>query len=87
MGGEGHVGMKSYGRAPTFLMVTGYEQVRSVVAAIVGDLESARAVELELPETGVCSTASLAYHDPTPSAEPAVLVGTNGACCGAAAGV
>lgn len=24
------VGMKSYGRAPTFLMLTGYEQVRSV---------------------------------------------------------
>jgi hypothetical protein len=77
--------MKSYGRAPTFLMLTGYEQVRSVVAAIVGDLESARAVELELPETGVCS-ASPAYHDPTPNAEPAVLAGTNAVCCGAAAG-
>ncbi|MGE5151030.1 MAG: NAD(P)-binding domain-containing protein, partial [Rhodospirillaceae bacterium] len=25
-------GMKSYGRAPTFLMMTGYEQVRSIVA-------------------------------------------------------
>jgi hypothetical protein len=50
------VGMKSYGRAPTFLTVTGYEQVRSVVAAIVGDWESARNVELMLPETGVCST-------------------------------
>jgi thioredoxin reductase len=49
------VGMKSYGRAPTFLMRTGYEQVRSVVAAIVGDWESARRVELVLPETGVCS--------------------------------
>ena len=48
------VGMKSYGRAPTFLMLTGYEQVRSVVAAIAGDLESARAVQLVLPETGVC---------------------------------
>jgi hypothetical protein len=49
------VGMKSYGRAPTFLMRTGYEQVRSVVAAIVGDFESAQNVELVLPETGVCS--------------------------------
>jgi hypothetical protein len=48
------VGMKSYGRAPTFLMLTGYEQVRSVVAAIAGDMESARAVQLVLPETGVC---------------------------------
>jgi thioredoxin reductase len=51
------VGMKSYGRAPTFLLLTGYEQVRSVVAAIAGDWESARNVELVLPETGVCSTS------------------------------
>jgi hypothetical protein len=50
------VGSKSYGRAPTFLMATGYEQVRSIVAAIDGDMEAARKVELELPETGVCST-------------------------------
>jgi thioredoxin reductase len=50
------VGMKSYGRAPTFLLLTGYEQVRSVAAAIAGDWESARQVQLELPETGVCST-------------------------------
>ncbi len=50
------VGMKSYGRAPTFLMLTGYEQVRSIVAALTGDWESARRVELVLPETGVCST-------------------------------
>jgi hypothetical protein len=50
------VGMKSYGRAPTFLLLTGYEQVRSVAAALAGDLESARSVELVLPETGVCST-------------------------------
>jgi thioredoxin reductase len=50
------VGMKSYGRAPTFLLLTGYEQVRSVVAALAGDWESARDVQLVLPETGVCST-------------------------------
>ncbi|MBE7680104.1 NAD(P)-binding domain-containing protein [Paenibacillus sp. P13VS] len=49
------VGMKSYGRAPTFLMATGYEQVRSVVAFLAGDLEAAVKVELDLPETGVCS--------------------------------
>ena len=49
------VGMKSYGRAPTFLLLTGYEQVRSVVAALVGDMEAARNVMLTLPETGVCS--------------------------------
>ncbi|GAA3446466.1 FAD-dependent oxidoreductase [Planomonospora venezuelensis] len=51
------VGVKSYGRAPTFLMATGYEQVRSVVAAIAGDWEAARDVRLELPETGVCSSS------------------------------
>jgi thioredoxin reductase len=50
------VGMKSYGRAPTFLLLTGYEQVRSVVCALVGDEEGARNVELILPETGVCQT-------------------------------
>lgn len=50
------VGIKSYGRAPTFLMLTGYEQARSVVAAIAGDLTAADQVELVLPETGVCTT-------------------------------
>ncbi|MEV5321430.1 NAD(P)-binding domain-containing protein [Streptomyces sp. NPDC052687] len=53
------VGMKSYGRAPTFLAMTGYEQVRSVVAAIAGDLDAADRVELTLPETGVCGGAGL----------------------------
>ncbi|WP_371408830.1 NAD(P)-binding domain-containing protein [Micromonospora zamorensis] len=50
------VGMKSYGRAPTFLMATGYEQVRSVVAALAGDWTAARKVQLDLPETGVCNS-------------------------------
>lgn len=49
-------GMKAYGRAPTFLLRTGYEQVRSVVAELDGDHESARRVDFVLPETGVCST-------------------------------
>ncbi|MGW2745971.1 NAD(P)-binding domain-containing protein [Streptomyces sp. NPDC001450] len=53
------VGMKSYGRAPTFLAMTGYEQVRSVAAAVAGDLEAADKVELTLPETGVCGGAGL----------------------------
>lgn len=48
-------GMKSYGRAPTFLMLTGYEQVRSIAAELAGDIELARRVQLVLPETGVCS--------------------------------
>ena len=52
-------GMKSYGRAPTFLMMTGYEQVRSIVAEIAGDHEAARRVDLVLPETGVCSGPGL----------------------------
>jgi hypothetical protein len=50
------VGIKSYGRAPTFLMLTGYEQVRSVAAAIAGDRAAADDLNLVLPETGVCST-------------------------------
>ncbi|ABP53112.1 FAD-dependent oxidoreductase [Salinispora tropica] len=50
------VGMKSYGRAPTFLMATGYEQARSVVAALAGDWAAARDVQLDLPETGVCNS-------------------------------
>jgi hypothetical protein len=50
------IGVKSYGRAPTFLLATGYEQARSVVAALAGDWNAARDVRFELPETGVCST-------------------------------
>jgi thioredoxin reductase len=53
------VGMKSYGRAPTFLALTGYEQVRSVVAEIAGDREAAARVDLQLPETGVCGGSGL----------------------------
>ncbi|TIX72510.1 MAG: NAD(P)/FAD-dependent oxidoreductase, partial [Mesorhizobium sp.] len=49
------VGVKSYGRAPTFLLLTGYEQVRSVAAALAGDMAAADAVQLVLPETGVCT--------------------------------
>ena len=52
------LGMKSYGRAPTFLLRTGYEQARSVVAALAGDLDAASRVELVLPETGACSIGS-----------------------------
>ncbi|MGM4896863.1 NAD(P)-binding domain-containing protein [Tardiphaga sp. 839_C3_N1_4] len=51
-------GIKSYGRAPTFLMITGYEQVRSIAAQIAGDHDAAGRVELVLPETGVCSRSS-----------------------------
>jgi thioredoxin reductase len=73
------VGMKSYGRAPTFLLATGYEQVRSVVAALVGDMEAAREVQLNLPETGVCSTdfadgeGAACCGTPAVKSEPALI--------------
>jgi hypothetical protein len=69
------VGVKSYGRAPTFLMATGFEQARSVVAAIAGDMEAADRVELELPETGVCSIGTAPA-----AANPDASAG----CCGGA---
>lgn len=61
------VGMKSYGCAPTFLLATGYEQVRSIVAGLAGDWDAARDVQLNLPETVVCSTD---------------FVSEDNACCG-----
>ena len=69
------VGMKSYGRAPSFLAMTGFEQVRSVVAALDGDLDSADRVELVLPETGVCHGAG-AFDDPS-------AVASSSGCCAA----
>jgi thioredoxin reductase len=66
------VGMKSYGRAPTFLAMTGYEQVRSVAAELAGDHEAAGRVELVLPDTGVCGGAGL-FDDPDGA--------SGGACC------
>jgi thioredoxin reductase len=70
------VGMKSYGRAPTFLAMTGYEQVRSVAAALAGDTESADRVELALPDTGVCGGAGL-FDDP----DAAKSEEGGGGCC------
>jgi thioredoxin reductase len=64
-------GMKSYGRAPSFLALTGFEQVRSVVAAIDGDHDAAARVELTLPDSGVCGGSGLFDE-----AEPAA-----GGCC------
>jgi thioredoxin reductase len=69
------VGIKSYGRAPTFLLLTGYEQVRSVAAAIAGDMAAADAVQLVLPESGVCTV-------------PASFFGSSAeGCCGGPAPV
>ncbi|MDD9375740.1 NAD(P)-binding domain-containing protein [Streptomyces sp. ZAF1911] len=67
------VGMKSYGRAPTFLAMTGYEQVRSIAAALAGDHEAAERVELTLPETGVCGGSGL-FDEPVEE--------SGGGCCG-----
>jgi len=66
-------GMKSYGRAPSFLALTGFEQTRSVVAAIAGDHEAAARVELVLPESGVCGGSG--QFDGQPTEE------NGGACC------
>ncbi|MCV9996367.1 NAD(P)-binding domain-containing protein [Paeniglutamicibacter sp. ZC-3] len=70
------VGMKSYGRAPTFLMATGYEQVRSIAASLAGDRAAADLVELELPETGVCSTDLGGSCDAPAVGEQAATCGT-----------
>ncbi|MGB2920903.1 MAG: NAD(P)-binding domain-containing protein [Mycobacterium sp.] len=70
------VGMKSYGRAPTFLAMTGYEQVRSISAELAGDHEAARRVELTLPDTGVCNGAGL-FDSPEDE-------NAGGGCCGPA---
>jgi thioredoxin reductase len=75
-------GMKSYGRAPTFLLLTGYEQVRSIAAELAGDHAAARQVELVLPETGVCSTdigGSSCCAAPAAAAPAAVPCA--GSCC------
>lgn len=66
-------GSKSYGRAHTFLMATGYEQVRSIAARLAGDHEAARRVELVLPQTGVCRGEAMAEQ---------AAVDVEGACCG-----
>ena len=90
------VGMKSYGRAPTFLLATGFEQARSVVALLAGDVAAAERVELELPETGVCSTTNLdagqgccgapAHISIAPlsvaATAPSQVVAADAGCCG-----
>lgn len=73
-------GMKSYGRAPTFLAMTGYEQVRSIAASLAGDREAAERVELTLPETGVCGGAGLFNEPGTQQGE---ADGEGGGCCAA----
>ncbi|MFC7623194.1 FAD-dependent oxidoreductase [Microlunatus sp. GCM10028923] len=69
-------GAKSYGRAPTFLLATGYEQVRSIATALAGDHDAAARVQLNLPETGVCSS------NPPTDEELVSGVPADGGCCG-----
>lgn len=68
-------GMKSYGRAPTFLAMTGYEQIRSIAADFAGDRASAERVELVLPESGVCGGSGGYDGDDV-----------SGGCCGTSTG-
>jgi glycine/D-amino acid oxidase-like deaminating enzyme len=70
-------GMKSYGRAPTFLLATGYEQVRSIADEIAGDRLAAREVRLSLPETGVCSTVTRIEFGLNVTSG----MGSGGSCC------
>jgi thioredoxin reductase len=91
-------GMVSYGRAPTFLLATGHEQVRSIAAFLAGDLEAAHRVELDLPQTGVCSAdrvepeaadaASSCCTTETPQGTccpPKPMLEKDAPCCGSAA--
>jgi len=85
------VGAKSYGRAPTFLLATGYEQVRSVVAALAGDMAAADDVQLDLPETGVCNVSFASEKESsrdccgassTKEADALVVTKAAEGCCG-----
>jgi hypothetical protein len=81
------VGAKSYGRAPNFLLATGHEQIRSVVAALAGDLVAADNVQLELPETGVCATqfdeaaSGCCMTGEAQSLAPITVKGAKSSCC------
>jgi thioredoxin reductase len=75
------VGMKSYGRAPTFLAMTGYEQVRSIAAELAGDHAAAAAVELVLPDTGVCGGAGL-FDDADTAGACGTDASAGAGCCG-----
>ncbi len=71
-------GMKAYGRAPTFLMLTGYEQVRSIADELAGNHAAARKIELNLPETGVCNS-----RPQTSAVAPLAQASAGDGCCGA----
>lgn len=66
------------------MLSTGYEQVRSIGAAIAGDWNTAKRVELMPPETGVCNT-QFADHEVPVIANPGCFGGpaivNASACC------
>jgi len=76
------IGAKSYGRAPNFLLATGYEQARSVVAALAGDLAAADDVQLVLPETGVCVTTVADAPAASACCPPTTQPKSASGCCG-----
>lgn len=43
------IGAKSFGRASTFFLTTGYEQARSVVSYLTGDIKSSQQIKITLP--------------------------------------
>lgn len=75
------IGVKSYGRAPTFLLLTGYEQARSVVAAIAGDMPAADTVQLALPETGICRVEFEPEDMPSRGCCGGPALAASDACC------
>jgi len=78
------IGVKSYGRAPTFLLLTGYEQARSVAAAIAGDMQAADNVHLVLPDTGICQTD---FDEEEGASGCAPVTAKAASCCGGPATV
>lgn len=86
------VGMKSYGRSTSFLMATGYEQVRSIAAALAGDRQQVRDVEPALvggavtimaAPTAQCApsgTASCGSPSYAMACEPTVACDSTAAC-------
>ena len=84
------VGMKSYGRAPTFLLATGYQQVRSVVAALAGDQAGAARRDQGPPAAALCAAnrdllASAQHRRQLLPSVPTASSGTTAALGGTAA--
>jgi Pyridine nucleotide-disulphide oxidoreductase len=84
------VGMKSYGRAPTFLLATGYQQVRSVVATLAGDHAGAARRDQGPPAAALCARnrdllASPQHRRQLLPSVPVASSGTTAALVGTAA--